>query len=64
MDPHSTHVFVKKETRVFKIVAKVWMMGNEDLDFTYLDGRMGREEGGPMGMGWIRILCRWLGLER
>ena len=49
MDPHSAHVFIKKETRVFKIVAKVWMMGSEDLDFTYLDGRVGQEEGGPVG---------------
>ena len=31
--PIPTHVFVK-ETKVFKIVTKVWMMGNEDLDFT------------------------------
>ena len=33
---------------MFKTVAKVWMMGNEDLDFTYLDGRVSREE----GWGW------------
>ena len=39
-------------------------MSNEDLDFMYLDGRVGREEGVPVGMGWIRILCHWLGLKR
>jgi len=27
------------------------MMGKEDLDFTYLDGRVGREKGGTSGDG-------------
>lgn len=44
--PIPTRLFVKKETRVFKVVAKVWMMGDEDLDFTYLDAQVDREEGG------------------
>ena len=43
--PIPTRLFVKKETRVFKVVAKVWMMGDEDRDFMYLDGL----EGGTIG---------------
>jgi len=43
--PIPTRLFVKKETRVFKVVAKVWMMGDEDLDFMYLDGQVDREGG-------------------
>lgn len=48
--PIPTRLFVKKETRIFKVVAKVWMMGDEDRDFTYLDGE---EEGGMSADGLV-----------
>jgi len=38
--PILTCLFVKKEMRLFKVVGKVWMMGDEDLDFMYLDGQV------------------------
>lgn len=38
-------------------------MGDEDLDFTYLDGQVERR-GEQVGMGWVRILCRWLALGK
>ena len=51
--PIPTCLFVKKDTRVLKVVAKLlWMIGDEDLDFMYLDGQVAREDVGGK-WGWI-----------
>ena len=31
-----------------------WMMGDEDLDFMYLDGQVDREEGGEDEWAWAK----------